>query len=102
MHLFAIKGYKIHAETNLTIHLVLDTNIFLFLHLKNETVFLEQQLAGSNLVLIWAIEAAYTKLSKYYTKTSGKQGDFYNVGNILNSSSKTGTSENDNWNPENA
>ncbi len=99
---FAIKGYTICAETHPTIHLVWDTYTSLFQHLEDEKVFLQQQPAGGNLELVRAIEAAHEKLSKYYTKTRGKKGDFYNFGNILDPSSKTSTYESDDWTPDDA
>jgi hypothetical protein len=65
-------------------------------------VFLQQQLAGGNLELVPAIEAAHEKLSKYYTKTRGKKGDFYNFSIILDLSSKTSTYESNDWTPDDA
>jgi hypothetical protein len=37
-----------------------------------------------------------------YTKTKGKEGDFYDFGNILDPSSKTSTYDSDDWNPDDA
>ncbi len=65
-------------------------------------MILQQQPAGGDLELVRAIEAAHEKLSKYYTKTIGKKGNFYNFGNIRDPSSKTSTYESNDWTPDNA
>jgi hypothetical protein len=65
-------------------------------------VFLQQQPAGGNLQLVKAIEVAHEKLSKYYTKTRGKKGNFYNFGNSLNHSSMTSTYDGNDWTPDDA
>ncbi len=65
-------------------------------------MFLQNQPAYGNLELVWAIEVAHEKLSKYYIKIWGKKGDFYNIGNILDPSSKTSTYESDDWKCDNA
>ncbi len=63
---------------------------------------MQQQPASSNLELVRAIEAAHKKLSKYFIKTRGRKGDFYNFGNILDSSSKKSTYESNGLTPDEA
>ncbi len=65
-------------------------------------MLLQQQPASCNLELVRAIKAAHEELSKYYTKTRGKKGNFYYFGNILDLSSKLSTYKNNDWMPDNA
>jgi hypothetical protein len=85
----------IWAETHPTIHLVWDINTSLFQYLKDKKVFLQQQPASGNLELVRAIKVAHNKLSMYYNKTRGKNGNFYNFGNIHDPSSKMSTYKSD-------
>jgi hypothetical protein len=97
---FEINGYTIFAETHPKIHLVWYTYTSLFQYFKDEKVFLQQQPAGGNLPLVRSIKAVHEKLSKYYTKTRGKKGNFYNFGTIFDLSSNASTYKSDDWTPK--
>jgi hypothetical protein len=46
------------------------------------------------------LEAAHTKLSKYYSKTEDEHSNFYNFSNILDLSFKITTYDSNDWDPD--
>jgi hypothetical protein len=96
---FAINGYTMCAETHPTISLVRNTYNSLFQHLEDEKMFIEDHFSFQHSMLIRAIDAAYKKLSKYCQQMANDLGDYYNLGNILNTSCKATIYDSSTWSP---